>query len=64
MKRHMMDDLLLKGAKLDDRQLTVASSDDDIDKILFEAFYQLDTLSPSTPKKPKIDSKKVTDLLQ
>ena len=39
-----MDDLLLKAAELTDPKLTVGSSDEDIDKGLFEACASL-TLS-------------------
>ena len=58
LKRHKMDDLLLRAAKLADTKLTVGSSDDDdIEKILFEASCQFDPVPPSTAKRPKTDSK-------
>ena len=53
LKRHKMDDLLLKVAELADPKLTIGSSDNDNDKILFEAACQFDSVPPSSAKKAK-----------
>ena len=51
LNRHKMDDLLLP-------KQTVGSSDDDIDKILFEACASMVLVSPPTTRRPKIASEK------
>ena len=42
-----MDDLLLKAEQLVDPELTLGSSDDDVDKLLFEALCQVEPVSPA-----------------
>ena len=59
LKRHKMDDFLLKAA-----ELTLGSSDDGFDKILFETSCQFDCVSPHTAKRPKMDIKESDRFLQ
>ena len=58
IKTHKKDDLLLKPEVLADPKLTVGStgSDDDMDRILFEASWLSEPVSPPTAERPKMDS--------